>query len=73
MYNLLRLEESRIQYVELEQIVKSRPIRIKAWLAQSVERETLNLKVVGSTPTLGTILLLVLSLVHALFYLHLVS
>ena len=27
---------------------------IKAWLAQSAERETLNLKVVGSTPTLGS-------------------
>ena len=28
----------------------------QARLAQSVERETLNLKVVGSTPTLGTFL-----------------
>ncbi|KAI1076909.1 hypothetical protein F5B20DRAFT_554206 [Whalleya microplaca] len=26
-----------------------------AWLAQSVERETLNLKVAGSTPALGSI------------------
>jgi hypothetical protein len=26
---------------------------IAAWLAQSVEHETLNLRVVGSSPTLG--------------------
>ena len=28
-------------------------LRYHAWLAQSVEHETLNLRVVGSSPTLG--------------------
>ena len=31
--------------------------KVHAWLAQSVEHETLNLRVVGSSPTLGDILL----------------
>jgi hypothetical protein len=33
----------------------------QAWLAQSVERETLNLKVVGSSPTSGFICFFLLS------------
>jgi hypothetical protein len=32
---------------------KYRVVSTKAWLAQSVEHETLNLRVVGSSPTLG--------------------
>ena len=32
-------------------------VRRQAWLAQSVEHETLNLRVVGSSPTLGDPLL----------------
>jgi hypothetical protein len=37
---------------------------MEAWLAQSVEHETLNLRVVGSSPTLGD---LILSLQSCLF------
>ena len=33
------------------------PLTIPARLAQSVEHETLNLRVVGSSPTLGALLL----------------
>ena len=32
------------------------PSELQAWLAQSVEHETLNLRVVGSSPTLGVLL-----------------
>ncbi len=41
-----------------------------AWLAQSVEHETLNLRVVGSTPTLGVICLLLCFLVYYLTQLN---
>ena len=37
-------------------MVKFGPLTKKARLAQSVEHETLNLRVVGSSPTLGEIL-----------------
>ncbi len=40
---------------------------IQARLAQSVERETLNLNVVGSTPTLGVIFFAVLFHMHLLY------
>ena len=36
--------------------------QVQAWLAQSVEHETLNLRVVGSSPTLGEIYFLHFSL-----------
>ena len=39
------------------QVKQFPPITITARLAQSVEHETLNLRVVGSSPTLGVLLL----------------
>ena len=38
-----------------------------AWLAQSVEHETLNLRVVGSSPTLGALHVLFSKTLNSLF------
>ena len=43
----------------------------EAWLAQSVEHETLNLRVVGSSPTSGDSILF-FSLLFLFVYIHLV-
>ena len=43
-------------------ILSGQPISITARLAQSVEHETLNLRVVGSSPTLGELFLEILML-----------
>jgi hypothetical protein len=43
---------------------------MQARLAQSVERETLNLNVVGSTPTLGAIFFLFSSTSSSILYSH---
>ena len=37
------------------QLVSSANANKRAWLTQSVEHETLNLRVVGSSPTLGNL------------------
>ena len=45
--------ESEIRARKWEKILAARKIGANARLAQSVEHETLNLRVVGSSPTLG--------------------
>ena len=56
---------SRHIFIVLEQIQIKLYYKLlhwfQAWLAQSVEHETLNLRVVGSSPTLGEIFLEILN------------